>query len=198
MSNSIISLFFQMEVIELIVDNQTLYVIDQKEDFGLEFSKLVSMMNYTRQTTLDAVKDLTIEDLDFLFDEEANSIGMLLAHMASVEKAYQIVTFENRDLTDEEERDLNPALDLGMNAREQIKGNPLEYYLDKLEQVRSETIETFKTLPDEWLFEQAPFWWNRPANNFFKWFHVFEDELSHRGQIRLIKKMIRKHKEFVK
>ncbi|WP_307290948.1 DinB family protein [Bacillus sp. SORGH_AS_0510] len=156
------------------------------------------MMNYTRQTTLEAVKDLTIEDLDFLFDEEANSIGMLLAHMASVEKAYQIVTFENRDLTDEEESDLNPALDLGMHAREQIKGNPLEYYLDKLEQVRSETIETFKTLSDEWLFEQAPFWWNRPANNFFKWFHVFEDELSHRGQIRLIKKMILKRKELIK
>jgi uncharacterized damage-inducible protein DinB len=179
-------------------DNKTLYVIDKKDGLGLEFSKLVSMMNYTRQTTLDAVKDLTVKELDFLFDEEANSIGMLLAHLASVEKTYQIVTFENRDLTDEEESALNPALDLGKNAREQIKGNTLEYYLEKLEQVRNETIATFKTLPDEWLFEQAPFWWDRPANNYFKWFHVFEDELSHRGQIRLIKKMLRKCKESIR
>ena len=40
---------------------------------------------------MEAVKDLTVEELDFLYDEEANSIGMLLSHMVSVEKAYQIV-----------------------------------------------------------------------------------------------------------
>jgi uncharacterized damage-inducible protein DinB len=151
-------------------------------------------MNYTRYTTIEAVKDLTMEELDFLYDEEANSIGMLLAHMAAVEKAYQIETFENRDLTEEELSLLLPALDLGSLGREQIKGNTIEYYLEQLAAVRNKTIDTFKTLPDEWLFEQTPFWWDRPANNYFKWFHVFEDELSHRGQIRLIKKMVRKLK----
>lgn len=25
------------------------------------------------------------------------------------------------------------------------------------------------------------------ANNYFKWFHVFEDELNHRGQIRWLR-----------
>ncbi|MEH7503114.1 DinB family protein [Neobacillus drentensis] len=172
----------------------TLYLIDQKDSLGLEFSKLVSMMNYTRYTTIEAVKDLTMEELDFLYDEEANSIGMLLAHMAAVEKAYQIETFENRDLTEEELSLLLPALDLGSLGREQITGKKIDYYLEQLADVRNKTIETYKTLPDEWLFEQTPFWWDRPANNYFKWFHVFEDELSHRGQIRLIKKMVRKLK----
>jgi uncharacterized damage-inducible protein DinB len=172
----------------------TLYLIDQKDSIGLEFSKLVSMMNYTRYTTIEAVKDLTMEELDFLYDEEANSIGMLLAHMAAVEKAYQIETFENRDLTEEELSPLLPALDLGSLGREQIKGNKIEHYLEQLADVRNKTIEAFKALPDEWLFEQTPFWWDRPANNYFKWFHVFEDELSHRGQIRLIKKMLLKLK----
>ncbi|WHY86937.1 DinB family protein [Neobacillus novalis] len=177
------------------LDMQTLFLIDQKDGLGLEFSKLVSMMNYTRATTMEVVKDLSVEELDFLYDDEANSIGMLLAHMAAVEKAYQIESFENRDLTDEEVCQLNPGLDLGSSAREQIKGNTIDYYLEQLADVRNTTIETFKTLPDEWLFEQTPFWWNRPANNYFKWFHVFEDELSHRGQIRIIKKMMRKLKE---
>jgi hypothetical protein len=176
------------------MDLDTLYLIDQKDDLGLEFSKLVSMMNYTRYTTIEAVKTLTIEELDFLYDEEANSIGMLLAHLAAVEKAYQIITFENRDLTEEELSILLPGLDLGSLGREQIKGNSIDFYLDQLAATRKTTIETFKTLPDEWLYVQTPFWWNRPANNFFKWFHVFEDELSHRGQIRLIKKMLLKHK----
>lgn len=170
----------------------TMFIIDQKEDLSLEFSKLVSMMNYTRFTTLNLVKEMSVEELDFLFDKEANSIGMLLAHIAAVEKAYQIETFESRDLTDEEIKSLNPALELGKQARMQIKGNPIDYYLKELVEVRNKTIEKFKVLPDEWLFEQTPFWWNKPANNFFKWFHVFEDELNHRGQIRIIKKMMEK------
>ncbi len=174
----------------MIMDNQGLYVIDQKDGLSLEFSKLASMMEYVRVTTLAEVKDLTVEQLDFLINDEANSIGMLLAHMASVEKAYQIDTFENRDFTEEDIQMLNPALELGDAAREQIKGNPIEYYLEELEQTRNKTIDTFKTLPDSWLFETAPYWGGHPMNKYFKWFHVYEDELNHRGQIRLIKKLM--------
>ncbi|MED4206711.1 DinB family protein [Neobacillus mesonae] len=173
-------------------DLQSLYVIDQKDGLGLEFSKLVSMMNYARYTTLEEVKGLTVEELDFLFDEEANSIGMLLAHYAAVETAYQIESFESRDFTNEELDRLRPGLELGPLGREQFRGKDLDFYLKNLAEVRIQTIEKFKTLPDEWLYEQSPFWWNRPANNFFKWFHVFEDELNHRGQIRIIKKMLQK------
>ncbi|WP_156431392.1 DinB family protein [Bacillus sp. FJAT-29814] len=169
-----------------------LMVVDRREGFGPEFGKLVSMMDYARFTTLGEVKNLTIEELDYLFDEEANSIGMLLAHFAAVERVYQIVTFENRDPSEEELEPLLPGLDLGTRGRETFKGYPLEFYLKELADVRTATLEKFKTLPDEWLYERTPFWWNKPANNFFKWFHVFEDELNHRGQIRIIKKMIKR------
>lgn len=172
------------------MDNQHLYVIDKKEGFSLEFSKLVSMMAYTRETTLAEVQSLSVEQLDFLVHPEANSIGMLLAHIASVEIAYQIDTFENRDFTEEEIEVLSPALNLGKVGQEAIQGNPIEFYLEKLEQTRKKTIEKFQTLQDSWLFEQRPFWYGEPTNNYFKWFHVFEDELSHRGQIRMIKKMM--------
>ncbi|WP_255452274.1 DinB family protein [Sporosarcina sp. ANT_H38] len=168
-----------------------MFIIDQKDELSLEFSKLVSMMNYTRFTTILEVENLTVEELDFLYDEESNSIGMLLAHMISVEKAYKILTFENREITDEDVSLLNPGLELGCNARDQIKGNSIDFYLEQLSETRNKTIETFKSLTDKWLFEQSPFWNGLPTNNYFKWFHVFEDELNHRGQIRVIKKMIR-------
>ncbi|MCM3455686.1 DinB family protein [Heyndrickxia oleronia] len=174
------------------INLETLFLIDQKDGMSLEFSKLVSMMNYARETTIAEVKELTVEELDFLYDAEANSIGMLLAHMVSVEKAYQIETFYNRDVTDEEIIELNPALELGSRAREQIHGNTIDFYMKELTDVRNKTIETFQTLPDEWLFQQTPFWFDQQANNYFKWFHVFEDELNHRGQIRIIKKMMAK------
>ena len=32
--------------------------------------------------------------------------------------------------------------------------------------------------------------WGTPVSNYFKWFHVFEDELNHRGQIRLLRKLL--------
>lgn len=176
----------------MIVDMHTLFLVDQIEGLGLEFSKLVSMMNYTRFTTIEEVKDLSVEELDYLYDENANSIGMLLSHIAAGEKAYQLITFENQKLTNEVINSLNPGLLLGEQGREQIKGNTIDYYLKELSDVRSKTIEKFKTLSDEWLYEQTLFLWGRQANNFFKWFHVFEDELSHRGQIRIIKKMMGK------
>lgn len=171
---------------------ENILVIDKKEGLNLEFSKLVSMMDFVRWTTLLEVQDLTIEQLDYLMDEDSNSIGMLLAHMVSIEKIFQIDTFEKRQPTEVDFKVLNPGLELGDAAREQFKGKPIDYYMEQLEITRKNTIETFKTLPDSWLFEQSPFWWDEPANNFFKWFHVFEDELNHRGQIRLIKKSLLK------
>lgn len=128
------------------------FVIDKIDGLQVEFSKLVSMMNYARYTTMQAVEGLTIEELDYLYDEEANSIGMLLYHMAAI-----------------------------------------EFYINTLQKVRSKTIETFQSLPDEWLFKTTEFWYDKRANNYFKWFHVFEDEINHRGQIRLVKKMQKSH-----
>lgn len=78
------------------------FVIDKIDGLQPEFSKLVSMMNYARHTTMQAVEGLTIEELDYLYDEEANSIGMLLYHMAAIEFYYQIHTFEDREPTEAE------------------------------------------------------------------------------------------------
>ncbi|MBT2678278.1 DUF664 domain-containing protein [Bacillus sp. ISL-35] len=154
------------------------------------------MMNYTRKTTLEEVEGLSIEELDYLIHDDANSIGMLLGHMAAVERIYQIITFEKRDPTKEEEQTLSAGLELGEKGKAAFKGFPLEHYLEELQTVRSETYDKFQTLSDEWLFEQTNWWWNQPGNNYFKWFHVFEDEINHRGQIRMIKKIY--SKELVK
>ncbi|WP_249745211.1 DinB family protein [Mesobacillus boroniphilus] len=175
-------------------NRSTLFLIDQKEGFTLTFGHLVSMMNYARSTTLEAVEGLTIEELDFLVHDEANTIGMLLGHMAAVEKIYQIITFERRNPTEEEEEALGAGLELGEKGKAAFKGFPLEYYLGELQDVRENTFQKFHTLTDEWLFEQTNWWWNEQGNNYFKWFHVLEDELNHRGQIRMIKKIYSKEK----
>ncbi|WP_257208032.1 DinB family protein, partial [Bacillus pseudomycoides] len=122
--------------------------MDKIDGLQPEFSKLVSMMNYARYTTMQAVEGLTIEELDYLYDEEANSIGMLLYHMAAIEFYYQIHTFEDREPTEAELEHWLPAVELGNLGREKIKGNSIEFYIHTLQEVRSKTIETFQSLPD--------------------------------------------------
>ncbi|MFQ5846668.1 MAG: DinB family protein [Candidatus Methylomirabilales bacterium] len=155
-----------------------------------QIGRLVVMMNYARYTTLMAVQGLTTSQLDYLHDPQSNTIGALLGHIAAVEVAYQVDTFEGRGLTPDERRRWDTLLDLGEKARKEVRGHPLEYYVELLGSVRRKTLNEFGDRTDEWLSEQAPFWGGQPANNYFKWFHVFEDEINHRGQIRWLRKRL--------
>lgn len=163
------------------------FVIGDVPGFTPEIGRLVSMMRYVRQTTEATVAGLTVEQLDDLHDARSNSIGALLSHLAAVEAWYQASTFFGRDLDEEEMREWGPALDLGDAARDAIRGRPLEHYLERMRRVRETTLEELGRRDDRWLEETAPFWEGQPANNHFKWFHVFEDELNHRGQIRWLR-----------
>lgn len=164
-----------------------LFLVDELPGFTPQIGRLVSMMRYVRHTTLADAAGLGVEQLDYLHDPTSNSIGALLLHIAAVEVAYQAITFHRRDLTEEEENEWNGALDLGDKARRGIRGHGLNYYVKRLEGVRADTLAEFARRNDDWLAEQTPFWGGRRANNHFKWFHVLEDELNHRGQIRWLK-----------
>jgi uncharacterized damage-inducible protein DinB len=143
------------------------------------------MLSYARSTTLSAVEGLTSADLDHLHDAESNSIGALLAHMATVERSYQVLTFEERLLSSQENELWSAALKLGGDGRRSLRGYPLEHYIDALATVRRVTLETLAARDDAWL-ERAV----SPApriNAHWAWFHVAEDEINHRGQIRWLR-----------
>ena len=55
--------------------------------------------------------------------------------------------------------------------------------------MRAKTLEEFAKRDDLWLEEEIPFW-GTVGNRYFAWFHVFEDEINHRGQMRLIRKAL--------
>jgi hypothetical protein len=55
-------------------------------------SRLLAMMHYTRETTLHAVAGLSTARLDRLLHPKSNAVGMLLAHIAAVEKSYYQAT----------------------------------------------------------------------------------------------------------
>lgn len=165
------------------------FVVTALPGFTPAIGQLVCMMTYTRNTTLRAVEGLGMEDLDHRLDDDANSIGMLLEHMACLEEAYQLDTF-GWEHTDEEAERWRRGANLGPTAREHVHGHELRHYVERLAHVRSRTLEAFARRDDTWLEASCEWWDGQTANNHFKWFHVFEDELNHRGQIRLLRKRL--------
>ena len=146
--------------------------------------RLVGILLYARQTTLAAVEGLSIAELDHLQDDSSNSIGALLAHIA-VERGYQCVAFEDRAPSAEENAVWEPALKLGAEGRRLLRNEPLEHYVHELSEARRLTLEGLAARDDDWLERPLP---AAPAMNaHFAWFHVAEDEINHRGQIRWLR-----------
>jgi uncharacterized damage-inducible protein DinB len=143
------------------------------------------MLLYARATTIAAVDGLTLTELDHLHDDRSNSIGALLAHIAAVERAYQILTFEDRALSAQENTCWASALKLGPEGRRTLRGEPLQHYLEQLASLRRNTLEALALRDDAWL--DRPVTAAPKINTHWAWFHVAEDEINHRGQIRWLR-----------
>ncbi len=166
-----------------------LFVIGPMDGFSPQIGTLVSMLNYNRHTIINAVKWLTKDELDYLHDPKANTIGALIMHLGATDKFYQINSFEGRQAFNEAEKKMwLVPMSLGPEVREKIKGHKVNYYLDLINEVREKTIEELKKKDDKWLMAVDPLWSkDRPINTFWKWFHVCEHESNHRGQITWLK-----------
>lgn len=166
------------------------FVVSEQPGFAPQVGRLVAMLTYARGTTLRTVAGLTAAQLDHLHDPTSNSIGALLAHVAAVETAYQCSTFERRGLTDAEQIRWGAALALGARGRRELGGHGLEHYVAALDAVRAHTLRELAARDDAWLEELTPLRNGRPANNHFRWFHVLEDEINHRGQMRWLRQRL--------
>ncbi|WP_459501199.1 DinB family protein [Bacillus sp. C1] len=165
------------------------YRIRSVEDYTPNIGGLVSMLEHTRAVTLQEIKDLTVNHLDFILVDDGNSIGALLKHIAAIEKVHQLISFQNRDFTKEELENWSDALFLGEAGRE-INRNEVQYYVQLLHTVREESLQYLKEKDDDWLLSEGQ-WGNGVIyNQYYLWFHVLEDEISHRGQIRTIKNFL--------
>jgi hypothetical protein len=146
---------------------------------------LVSTMQRCRETTILFVQDLSVAQLDYLFDENDNSIGALLLHLAAIEAAYQEITFFDRNILDNPERlpKWQAPMELGAPARRAIRGHPAGYYIEELTRMRDQTLEQMRQRDDSWLWAESE--WNDDvfANNYWQWYHVYEDEINHRGEM---------------
>jgi len=165
-------------------------IIGPKEGYSPQIGTLVSMMDWMRMVILMPVKEMSVADLDYVIDDKANSIGAMLWHLAATERFYQIHSFEGKnwgDWSKEDKLNWSTAQTLGDDARKTIKGNDLNFYMEKLSSVREATLKEFAKRDDDWLMKIDQNWPWGPTNNYCKWFHVCEHESNHNGQFKFIK-----------
>jgi hypothetical protein len=168
-------------------------IIGPKKGYSPQIGTLVSMMAWMRSTMLNSVKDMSQKDLDFLIDNNANSIGALLLHLAATDAFYHAITFGGismKQLPETFKEKWGMPMELGEPARKGIKGHDLDYYLNILKETREQTLAEFRKRDDNWLMTVDKDWPWGPTNNYCKWFHVCEHESNHNGQIKFLKKRI--------
>ena len=163
------------------------WLIGPQKGYTPEIGTLVSMMAFTRMQVLANVKGLSQQDLDFLLDIKANTIGALLMHLAATETYYGLNSFGGvkwDSWPDEVKKKWDVPMNLDEPARKAIKGNSLDHYLGLLSATRESTLAELKKKDDKWL---AAIDTDAGTNNFAKWFHVAEHESNHNGQIKFLK-----------
>lgn len=130
-----------------------------------------------------------MEELDYQFDENSNTIGALILHITSSEKFHLVGTIEERPLNDEELKFWGPPRSLGDPSSKNIKGHEIQYYLDIMDEVRMETLSALKQKDDAWLLSEYPIFSKpeKPVNKFWRLFHACEHMSNHNGQIKFLR-----------
>ena len=170
-------------------DIQSPRILTPIEGYTPHVGLLVASLDYARKKTMSIVADLSVYQLDHRQDERANSIGLLLLHMAAVEYNVQKTTFGEQPYpADIGEWDM--PLQMGEPAWATVHGHPVEYYFEQMAGVREETLKSFKQVDDDWLWRQTGWWGGITVNHYWQWYHVFEDEMMHGGEINWLKSRI--------
>ena len=159
-----------------------------EQGYSPQIGIMVNMLEEIKDRITGEIQDLDQAQTDFLIDNKANSIGAMIMHLAANEAYYQVETLEERSWTGEEAESWGIAGDLGPRSRENLKGKPIQYYLDIWDEVRRKTLEGLKLKDDEWFAADI----DEGVNNHWVWFHVLEHAASHMGQIALVKNRLPK------
>jgi len=168
-------------------------IIGPREGYSPQIGTLVSMMAWLRPEIAGTVKGMTTEQLDWLLDAKANTIGALLYHLAATDAFYHEHTFNGvpwGKFDPAISKKYEVAMELGEPARQQIKGNNVDFYLGLLNETRANTLAEFKKRDDKWFMTVDEKWPWGPTNNYCKWFHVCEHESHHLGQIAMLKSRV--------
>lgn len=157
---------------------------------------LIAIMYDARSTTYRYIRDITQEELDWQPYEGWNTVGALLAHIVAGDHFFRLYFIEKREMTEEEEKSITPGLDLGKYVAD-LKGKTPEYYLEELGKSYKQMTDAVKQLSVEELLERRFDVYDKVNGSDLAWtlYHNAEDEVHHRGQISILRKLYKQTRE---
>ena len=169
-----------------------------KRAFNIEFGNLSDhsldyiqgILQDTRTTTILSLKSLSVQEIDWQYKDGWNTIGALLSHIVGIETYFRIAFVEGRKLTDEENDKWQPAMDMGSYLPQLINQQPVEDYIAQLTESRELMLNSLKNITHEDLTRRIDDYDDETGCN-LAWvlYHMAEDEIYHRGQISIIRKL---------
>ena len=167
-------------------ESKELIALDRRGDLCPRVAFLFSMMDKVRSRLLRVVEDFTDKELDYSPDmERIETIGTLLLHIAAVEWSW---IFEDIDGEEMDYEKWKHAFALREENLPQLTKQGLQFYIDRLIEVRSEVFVRLRNLDDSDLHTLVEV---GNAEVSIEWilFHLLEHEAMHIGQISILKRL---------
>lgn len=150
---------------------------------------LIGAVKDARAVTLARIEDMSEHELHWQYKEGWNTVGCLLEHILVLKDAIRIEDIELRSYTEEEKSRILMPITLGEYIPHLIGKRTLAEYKQLLTTNLEESIRFFESM------QESDLWMNKgrdgvpPFNNSWLLYHIIEDEIHHRGQISILRKL---------
>ncbi|QRR02479.1 DinB family protein [Dyadobacter sandarakinus] len=163
------------------------------KDHSIDY--LTGILLDSRLTTVQSIEKLTVSQLDWQYAPGWNTIGALLSHMEAIEHFFRIEFVLGRKLTTEENGHWTPALDMGEHLPKLITGKSVDQYMHELTASRQMLVDAVRHLSFEEFTRKIEGYYDEQTGCNLAWalYHMMEDEIYHRGQISMIRKLYAAH-----
>jgi uncharacterized damage-inducible protein DinB len=164
---------------------------DPVPGFSPRIGRYVAQLAETRQELLSQTADLTPDQLSWYPNDQVESIGTQLLHVAAIEWSYVLEDIFGRP--GEEYDGWEEALPLRLGLP-QVRDRPLAYFTDRLDRVREDALAALRGLTDDDLSRLVPVAPTEPVTWVYTvdWalFHLVQHEAHHAGQVELLVRLL--------
>ncbi len=159
---------------------------------GKAIDYLCAIKRDARATTIRYANGITNEELDWQPREGWNSVGALLQHIIAIDHFFRIRFIEQRNFSPEEKDKWLAGMELG-EYLPKLKGRKADDLMLELDKAHETMIKAIRGLSENQLFMRIPKIYDETTGCDLAWviYHSAEDEVHHRGQISIIRKLFK-------
>jgi uncharacterized damage-inducible protein DinB len=172
------------------IERNTVIPFGASHDSSIDY--LLGVLEDARVTTLQRVVGISKEELHWQYAGGWNTIGALLQHIISGENYFRITFIEQRELTAAESEMWMAGLEMGEYIPQLITNEPIDRYIHDLKLARTKMLDAISQLSKE-DFHRKRDGYNPKTGYNLAWvlYHQAEDEVHHRGQISILRKLFK-------